>query len=180
MKNRGFTLIEILVVISIIGVLSSVILTSVNKARLSAQNTAINTQVKQYINVLKIIYLEDGQFPISEGHSAVSLGAPGSNSDAQLYSISDENLDNKLKQYIPSFPKASPLGAGYGSSDGKTASITWAVYQNGIGPSIIENDGGDLVESFGVEGACNNYEGATFLNYKIALCWTTLAGINEN
>ncbi len=52
-KNKGFTLIELLVVIAIIGILSSIVLTSVNSSRAKARIAVAQTTMK---GVFHIVY----------------------------------------------------------------------------------------------------------------------------
>ncbi len=62
-KNRGFTLIEILVVISIIALLSSVVFVAVQGARDRAIETSVVAQERQIKNALELFYAEHGYYP---------------------------------------------------------------------------------------------------------------------
>lgn len=61
-SSRGFSLIELLVVVSIIGLLSSFIIASIDTARTKSRNTARVTQVAQLMNAFNIART-GGAFP---------------------------------------------------------------------------------------------------------------------
>lgn len=61
--NRGFTLIELLVVIAIIGVLSSVVLSSLNAARVKSRDTARRSDLQQLARALELYYFDNGRYP---------------------------------------------------------------------------------------------------------------------
>ena len=56
MEKRGFTLIELLVVIAIIGILSGVVLASLNTARLKARNAQRISDTRQVMLALEFFF----------------------------------------------------------------------------------------------------------------------------
>ncbi len=58
-KKKAFTLVEMLVVISVIGILSAVLLTSLGPARDKAKDTRIIQQVNQVRNIADVLYRGD-------------------------------------------------------------------------------------------------------------------------
>ena len=66
--SAGFTLVELLVTISIISVLASVVLTSVNSARAKARDARRIADFKQIQLALELFYDSQGKYPQSPGH----------------------------------------------------------------------------------------------------------------
>lgn len=62
-SKKGFTLVELLVVIAIIGVLVALIVPAVNKARTTAQDAVLKTEVAGMSQAMEAYRLEYGSYP---------------------------------------------------------------------------------------------------------------------
>jgi prepilin-type N-terminal cleavage/methylation domain-containing protein len=67
-KNKGFTLIELLVVIAIISLLSTIILASVNVARVKAKDAKALAEYGQLKIALEMFYNEYGRYPLTDNN----------------------------------------------------------------------------------------------------------------
>ena len=63
MKVRGFTLIELLVVLAIIGLLSSIVFTSLNTARAKARDALRKSQTSEFKTALELYFSTNGKYP---------------------------------------------------------------------------------------------------------------------
>jgi type II secretion system protein G len=72
-SNRGFTLIELLVVVAIIGLLASIVIASLNSARIKGRDARRVADIKQISLALEMYNDANSQYPIID--SAANLGS---------------------------------------------------------------------------------------------------------
>ncbi|MDP2855678.1 MAG: type II secretion system protein [bacterium] len=70
-KQKGFTLIEMLIVVSIIGILSALILVGLSQFRLRGRDARRIADLKQVQNGLEIYYTRNSAYPDVSGGTAV-------------------------------------------------------------------------------------------------------------
>lgn len=75
--DRGFTLIELMMVISIIGLLSTVILGSLQRARLQANDAKRISEIRQMQTALELYFNDNGQYPSSDQGGIGGWDTPG-------------------------------------------------------------------------------------------------------
>ena len=109
-KNNGFTLIELIVVVSIIALLSSIILTNLASSRAQAENAKIKVQAKQIANAINLARNPiTGAFPGYTGPSAtfVCLKKGSTACWGGAFGNSDDIVYNKIITYMPNIPLTS-------------------------------------------------------------------------
>jgi prepilin-type N-terminal cleavage/methylation domain-containing protein len=111
MEKRGFTLIELLVVIAIIGVLSSVVLTSLNAARAKARDAQRISSMLEIRKALLLYYSDNGAYPIEARWASSNSNACGSGRIGTLSGSTGyiPNLAPKYISVLPVDPKANNL-----------------------------------------------------------------------
>jgi general secretion pathway protein G len=72
--RKAFTLIELLVVIAIIGILSAMVVVSVNSARKQARDAIRKSDLKQIGTLLDSYQVKNGAYPVSATAAALSTG----------------------------------------------------------------------------------------------------------
>ena len=100
MKNKkGFTLIELLIVIAIIGVLSSVVLSSMNSARAKGRDAKRKAEMVSIQTALEMYRTDNNTYPSSGGNwrGAVSYGGYGTGATGYIPGL------------VPTYMAALPL-----------------------------------------------------------------------
>ncbi len=102
MEKRGFTLIELLVVIAIIGVLSSVVLSSLNSVRAKARDATRQADINQIRLALELYRDNYGYYPLCGASCTYcySQTTLGSCSGVNWWS----GLRSNLSVFMPSLP----------------------------------------------------------------------------
>ncbi len=70
-KDKGFTLIEMLVVVAVIGLLASLILVGLSDFRTRGRDTRRIADIKEVQNGLEVYYMKNGAYPTGTGWSVL-------------------------------------------------------------------------------------------------------------
>lgn len=96
-KKTGFTLIELLVVMAIIGILSAVVLTSLNGARAKGRDARRISDIKQIQLALELYYDSTGGYPLSIGTLTSSVLV----TNGYIASLPVDPSNNNVYHYAP-------------------------------------------------------------------------------
>ncbi len=111
MKNRGFTLIELLVVIAVIGILASVVLASLNSARVKARNVRRNADNRELQSAFNLAASDTGTMP-DTGGAWICVSATCYEGWASY--VQSSTINTFLQTTMPSKPTDPSGGRGYG------------------------------------------------------------------
>ncbi len=113
LNKKGFTLIELLVVIAIIGLLASIVLASLNAARIKGRDARRISDIEQINNAIQLYIHDFGHAPYlgAANCSASNLNAScGASSNNSSWDLLKTDLQNYIK--LPVDPVNSPYDPG--------------------------------------------------------------------
>ena len=106
-KKTGFTLVELLVVISIIGILSSLAMVSLNNARVKARDALRKGDMAQIRTALNLYYDDNIRYPVCGNwdEGAADFGATVQEGSACYNTTLTNALSGGSRPYLGQMPK---------------------------------------------------------------------------
>ncbi|MBP9763167.1 MAG: type II secretion system protein [Candidatus Pacebacteria bacterium] len=103
--KKGFTLIELMVVVSIIALLSAIVVAGLTDAKGGAKNSKRNELARQYVIALGLYFGEHGNYP-GDSTDMVCLGTgyPGNSCYILGSHNQNVNINNAISEFAPGTP----------------------------------------------------------------------------
>lgn len=130
--QKGFTIVELLIVIVVIGILAALVITTYNGIQQKGRNTERQTDLKAIQGQLEAYYAQNGRYPTSGAQASATLGL-GATSDDNVTFITNQmkGLDREALR--------DPKGAA--GAYGVATTATGSTYAYVASPAGCVNDG---------------------------------------
>jgi type II secretion system protein G len=79
--QKGFTIVELLIVIVVIGILAALVITTYNGIQQKGRNTERQTDLKALQGQLEAYYAQNGRYPTSGAQASATLGLGSTSAD---------------------------------------------------------------------------------------------------
>lgn len=99
MRNRGFTIVELLIVIVVIAILAAITVVAYNGIQQSARDSNRKSDVQLIVKALELYYAENNNYPPGSGSTTIN------NSWSTTADASWGNLVTALQPYVSKLPR---------------------------------------------------------------------------
>jgi prepilin-type N-terminal cleavage/methylation domain-containing protein len=112
-KQKGFTIVELLIVIVVIAILAAVTIVSFNGIQQRARLTQVQTGIGQYVKALMQYAVENNAYPIGANTSSMACfdGVPDCFTGSAPSAPASAALSAAMKKYLPQDPVLPPTTA---------------------------------------------------------------------
>ncbi len=122
--SAGFTLIELMIVVTIIGILTAIFVSSQSEARVKARNNTVISQVAEYVKALELYHSDTGQYPPTTANRRArfcigdnsNLGGDCMGPITTDTSDDDSAANQALRVYLSALPRFSQPRGSYNYS----------------------------------------------------------------
>ncbi len=115
MRQRGFTLLELLIVITIIGILSAIVMVALADSRRDTRNQAVVSQMTEYQKAIELYYSDVGEYPgtntARNNLYCFGTGATG-NCFPGTAGVTSASLTNAFGTYMSDLPRFTQTRGG--------------------------------------------------------------------
>lgn len=134
-KNKGFTLIELLVVIAIISLLSSIVLASLNSARMKARDAKQIKELKNVSLAMELYFDKYGKYPLTPNTGA-TVGDGGTH-DLDFQSMVGTLVNEGFLSSKPKSPTSGKPYMHYNYGTGNSVGEIIVAELEGISPTTV-------------------------------------------
>ncbi|MDB5178020.1 MAG: putative Fimbral protein [Candidatus Saccharibacteria bacterium] len=187
--KKGFTIIELIVVVSVIGILAAISIVSYNGSQARARNTKMAVAVEQYRDGFENYLTKNGQYPAINTANNYCLGAAvASCTTASASWVRDTTLEDALMTVMDRLPA---LPGGPGTNATSDANLGYIPYRGTGNPTLDGTNSAFLVYIVEgittcpigpvVSGASPTFSstppaaGRTYATGNVSVCWLALS-----
>jgi prepilin-type N-terminal cleavage/methylation domain-containing protein len=183
-QNKGFTLLEILLVIAAIGILAAIVLVAINPNRQIAQarNTVRQADINTIQKAVEQYLIEKGSYPNGITNTYREICNTGSNNNTQG-TVSNECID--LRELVPDYIASIPVNPSTSTHSGYYAWIN--DINNKVAVLAGKGENGKVIgvnhlkENIVTDGLVLNLDAGNLASYPgTGNTWFDLSGNNNN
>jgi prepilin-type N-terminal cleavage/methylation domain-containing protein len=173
--KKGFTLIELLVVIAIIGVLSSIVLSSLNNARSLSKDARRKMELKQVQTAIELYYSKCNTYVVKQNCTGTAYGSGGygwlsySGYSGSAGSVAQGLVDNDVMGTAVVDPSnqitSNGVRTGYMIAADANHYTVWANLEN---PSTDDMDTLNKCYFSSYDGYSSTYQASARINYCVS------------